>query len=219
MMKKNKFLILVLITITLIGIVSAVTPAYTRVQISIQNDTIKITGEDIIDWSDTFSVTYNYTTTGEGNCSNMTVNVTSWINYADDVKLIFLGDENFTESGLSCLNSLAECNNKWQQCYNDNLNISVANAVCQQDRGYKDNYTQCQIDLTNTRATITTKDTEITNKQKEVDEVKKDVWWGRVIAFGLGIFGYYLYLRREGKVAPAGSTGYPQEMPVSGEPR
>lgn len=209
---KNKFkLVLLLTTILLANLVLAVTPSSIKVKILVQNNTIQIQGDDIIDFKDIFSVSYIYSI---GNCSNSTANITSFnytIDYTKDTELVFVSSD-FNKSELSCYNELNKANDKWVQCYSDNMNISIANALCQQDRGYKDNYTTCQVSLVNANAQISSKDTEKTSIQKSLDDEKSGTWQKYGLGALAGIVGCYLYLRRKGETAPVrfGGENFPQ---------
>lgn len=205
MMKNiNKFLVGILTTILFVNLVSAVAPSSIKVKISIQNNTIKIESDNILDFSDTFSVSYSAI------CENSTLsNVTSGINYIRDTELVLVNRD--LNDSLSCVNELAKANDKWTQCYSDNMNISIANALCQIDRGYKDNYTACQIDLVNKNALMTTKDSTISSKQTEIDNEKSGTTQKYGLGVLVGIVACYLFLRYKGQTAPIRhGEGYPQ---------
>jgi len=209
---KNKFLTLIAVTFLLIEIVSAVIPSTTKIQIIITNNTIEIKGDDIIDFSDTFQI--NYTNSSD----STTNNITAWIDYIKNTELVFVNVAELNDTSLSCLNEYNKMTQKWEDCINLNSNLSIRNIILEDDAGYKENYTVCKQELTNKEGIITSKNIEVTNKQKEIEDAKSKNYWYYGGSALVGVAICYFYLRREGKIAPVNKMlgGYPTaKLPTS----
>lgn len=202
----NKLLIsLVVIVVGLVGLANAEI-ASTTINLKMHNNTWAgmsdntsissitwtLSGSNISSVSDTFQIIAN-----NGTCS---------VDYSVDKQIYFIQTEDINESGIDALirlmNNAINETDDLDRCIADNMRISMDNLLCQQDRGYKENFTACEANLVSKESQLTAKNTEFVNKQKEIDNEKSDKWQKYGLGALVGVVVCYFYLRGKGETTP-----------------